>query len=90
MATGEDDRVIYEIFYYYHSNFLPARIKIGGLYDNAASAISQLYELIPNFKPHVNGTVTDGTKIGWICQYKYGACNIDGGELYNLVDFEKR
>lgn len=83
-------KIIYQVYYYWISVYLPSEVKLAGIYDNEEDAITRLRLVVPNFRPHNNKTVTNGYHIGWICRYTLGDYNQSGATLHNLVSFENQ
>ena len=61
--------------HFYHVTLSAATVYLIGFYDNLEDAKQRLSQVIPNYKNHINNTVTGGGRIGWINRNTYGDLN---------------
>ena len=67
---------IYSVFYYTMGNG-NATVKFMGLYTSLPDARDRLEKIIPDYKRHINNTVTNHGRIGCINKNKIGDFDSD-------------
>lgn len=73
--------MFYTVFYYDINLNGNAVIMNGGFYQEYKDAKMRLEKLIPNSKDHINNTIKNNNRIGWINIYDFGDCQIENNSL---------
>jgi hypothetical protein len=63
---------MFYLVYYYHYTGGIADIYLAGLYRNIEEAKTRLNTVVPNYKKHINNTVSNGRACGWVSQHDFG------------------
>ncbi len=67
---------IYSV-YYYQMGYGAATVKFMGMYTSLTDAKDRLNDIIPDYERHINNTVTNHGKIGWINRNEIGDFDCD-------------
>lgn len=71
--------MFYGVYFYETIRFSGGTFLVG-FYDNIDDAKKRLEQIIPDYKKHINNTVINNNRIGWINEYNMGDFKFD---LYN-------